>query len=403
MYNEHRTIGDAFISTRRTSGTSTVFELGTNHKIKVQMKSLMVVNRLMKNIPQLVRREPCFLLAEILLTYQCNQRCLQCNYPQRVKGMPAIDLEDFKTIIDHLDDFGTQGILLTGGEPMLHPHLIECLEYVMQKNFTYVQLLTNLYYSRKKLERLLHTIFKHKISLSCSFDGLGDVADSIRGAEDVSRTIMENMEFLDRENNRRGRPIYTGANIVFSQLNLHQIPALLSYLERLHWPVDIDVYRTSHRPDGDRLRITNLEQLRAALAYARKSPAVFTPRWIIDGFMDSMLGNAPKYCPYLLSPSIGSRIFIHPNGEVKVCIGDPVGNLLTQSPREILKSDAWRAKRIEFEACPGCWNGCYTIFSKLSRYGLGEITRSIRLFSYYRDFQPVPEHAELSDQASSAG
>lgn len=361
------------------------------------MNALSVLHRVTKNVPNLIRREPSFFLSEILLTYHCTQRCRQCSFPQKAGGMPAMDFEDFKTIVDRLDEFGTHGIILSGGEAFLHPRLHECLDYVMGKNFTYVHLLSNLYYSQIKLEKLFEPIFHYGIAFSCSFDGFDEVADDIRGANDVSRIVMENMEYLDRENNKRGRPIKTGVNIVVSQLNLHQIPAILTYLEKLHWPVSVDVYSSSQRREGEDLRITDLETLGKVLECAKKSPTVITPRWILDGFMDSFRGTAPKYCPYLLSPSIGSRFFVQPNGDVRVCKGNSIGNLIAQTPQEILLSKVWQEKHKEFEECAGCWNSCYTVFSKFSRYGVGELRRSIRLAKYWHDVPPAQITSSQAD------
>jgi MoaA/NifB/PqqE/SkfB family radical SAM enzyme len=343
------------------------------------MNSLPVVRRVIRNARQVIRREPCFLLTEILLTYHCNQRCRQCSYPQKAEGMPSMDFENFKTVIDRLDDFGTHGVILSGGEPLLHPRLSDCVEYMMSKSFTYVHILSNLYFPHQKIETFTKLILDHRINLTCSFDGFDEVADDIRGAQDVSRTVMENMEYLDRENNKKGRPITTGVNIVISQLNMHQIPSILTYVERLGWPANVDVYSSSQRPDGAALRIKDYDALRNVLDCAKRSPTVITPKWILDGFIDSLRGAAPKYCPYLTSPSIGSRFFVQPNGDVLVCTGNPVGNLVNQTPQEILSSKTWKTRREEFESCAGCWNSCQTLFSRLSLYGTNELSRIVRL------------------------
>jgi MoaA/NifB/PqqE/SkfB family radical SAM enzyme len=360
-------------------GVSTLRSPSTSEPTTAEMNSLPVLRRVMKNAPHLIRREPCFLLTEILLTYHCNQRCRQCSYPQKAEGMPAMNFENFKKIIDRLDDYGTHGVILSGGEPLLHPRLSDCLDYVKTKNFTYVHILSNLYYPHQRIEDFTQLILKHRINLTCSFDGFDEVADDIRGARDVSRTVMQNMEYLDKENIRNGRRITTGVNVVISQLNLHQIPSILAYLEKLGWPANVDVFSSSQRADGDALKIKDFDTLRNVLEYVKTSPTVITPKWILDGFIDYLHGTAAKYCPYLTSPSLGSRFFIHPNGDVLVCAGSVVGNLTVQTPQEILSSRAWRMKREEFESCAGCWNACHTLFSRLSLYGVNEINRLVRV------------------------
>ena len=164
---------------------------------------------------------------------------------------------------------------------------------------------------------------------------------------------------------------------------MHQIPAIVSYLESLRWPTNKDVYFSSPRPEGDELKIVDFEGLRSVLERAKISPAVITPKWILDGFIDSFHGKGPKYCPYLLSPSVGSRFLVQPNGDVKVCSGEPIGYFVAQTPQQIVHSATWREKLKEFEACAGFWNSCYTLFSKMSRYGVDEVTCSFRLVRYF--------------------
>ena len=164
---------------------------------------------------------------------------------------------------------------------------------------------------------------------------------------------------------------------------MHQIPAIVSYLESLRWPTNKDVYFSSPRPEGDELKIVDFEGLRSVLERAKISPAVITPKWILDGFIDSFHGKGPRYCPCLPSSSVGSRFLVQPDGDVKVCSGEPMRNLTAQTPRQIVDSAAWREKLKVFEACAGCWNSCYTLFSKMSRYNVDEVSRSLRLVRYF--------------------
>ena len=352
------------------------------------MTTAPFIRRLAKNVPHLFRREPCYLLTEILLTYHCTQRCLQCCIPQKAADTKRMGIEDFKTVVARLDEYGAHGIILSGGEPLLYPQLIDCIEYVARKRFTYLHLLSTLFASGTKVERLVKALLTHRMSITCSFDGFGPLADELRGGKNVSTIVMENMEFLDRENRKRGRPIKTGVNIVISQINLHQIPEILSYIERIGWLASLDVYRytSDNQIEDDRMKIEDLDELRRVIELAKRSPAVVTPTWLLDGHVRYRENNLPKLCPYLLSPSLGSRFFVHPNGDVKVCLGSKVGNLLAQTPREILDSSEWRTRQEEFVDCRGCWTTCHTPFAKLSNYDWEESTRAYRVLRNYKNF-----------------
>ncbi len=330
-------------------------------------KSVHLARRAIQNVKHMIARQPAILFTNILLTKFCTQRCLQCSIPLQATKSDVISVENFKRLVDRLDAYGTQVITLSGGEPMLHPQLEECVEYAVSKRFARVHLLTTLFGPEKLVEKTIGLVLKTGISLSVSFDGFGEVADRLRGVKDVERKVSRNIEIFRRENTKLRKPVQTGANIVINRLNLHQVPALLDYLEDLGWSTDVDIYRwaSTNQRESEILKITDTPEFRKVLSRVKASPVVFTPDWLIDGFPDYLNGKTPKLCPYLDAPSTGSKFFIDPDGMVKVCIGDPVGNILEQTPEEIFSSSAWKAKLEEFRRCPSCWNTCYTTSAKL--------------------------------------
>ena len=334
------------------------------------MRSLKTIRRTRMNLVNFITRRPAFLFSTILLTHNCTQNCLQCTLPTQKLAEPLMSLNNIKQIVDKLDSYGTQGLTISGGEPMIHPDLPEILSYVGFKDFVYKHVLTTLYGSEKIVERTIKAVLENNLSISCSFDGFGKVADELRGAPNVSSKVMKAMELLDQENKKRKKPIPTSINLVISQLNLDQIEDVLSYIESLGWKADVDIYRwtsDNHR-EVEKMKIVDLEALQNKIEKVKKSPVVFTPGWLLDGYIDFLKGNFPKYCPFLSSSVFGSKFFIHPNGDVKVCIGEEIGNILHQTPKEIFQSLEWKSKKDKFLNCSGCWNTCYTITGKFSNY-----------------------------------
>jgi MoaA/NifB/PqqE/SkfB family radical SAM enzyme len=334
------------------------------------MRKIKIIPRLGKNLLNYVKSTPAMFMTNILLTCKCTQNCLQCSIPEQNTNIPFISAGDFKLIIDRLAKYGTQVINLTGGEPLLHPDLPEIFRLVKEKGFARVQLLSNFYAPEKKIDQIIKLLLDHKVSLSCSFDGFGEVADKLRGARDVAKIVMRGMEELDRQNRKRGKPILTAVNVVVNQQNLHQVPEIIEYIERLGWKVYIDVYRwssTNHN-EVEFLKIKDFEKLNEVFTIVKKSPVVLTPRWLINGFDRYLKDDFPKKCPYLDSPTFGSKFFVHPNGDVKVCIGEEIGNILKQSPEEIFTSEKWEKFIEDFKDCQGCWNACYTPFSSILNF-----------------------------------
>ncbi|MEJ2545361.1 MAG: radical SAM protein [Calditrichaceae bacterium] len=326
------------------------------------------------------------LFTEIILTLKCSQRCLQCNIPER-GALPESTMksEDFHRIIDKLHNYGTHGIVLSGGEPLMHPNFFDLLDYTLSKNFTYLHILSNLYIPKMKALKLADLIADNGIGITTSFDGLGSVADKIRGGKNVEKITLQNMKLINEAGKKYGKSIKGSANIVISQLNVHQVIQIIDLLSELGWMVNIDLYRNSsiNHNQVDEMLIADYTELQKTLDYAINSASVVTPSWLLKGYIPYLNNNFEKQCPYLSTPSLGSKFFIQPNGDVKVCIGRLAGNIIENEPGEIFRSEKWEKKKEEFKECPGCWNTCYTPAARISNYlNIKEISNILKVLKY---------------------
>ena len=320
------------------------------------------IKRSLRNIANVARGVPAVMLGNLLLTRRCTQRCLQCTIPHNLTDPPTMPLEHYRLLIDKLDRHGTQFINLSGGEPILHPQLDECMRHAAGKRFVHVQMLSTLYGPKAAVEKAIEALFETRTGVQVSFDGFDEVADRIRGAKNVSRTVQESMELVTRENARHKGRVRTSVNIVISRLNVHQVPEVLKYVESLGWKCNVDIYRwrSENAAETDEMKLEDGDEFRRALDAVRKSPIVTTPRVIVEGFADAIRGEVPKRCPYLETRGLGSKIYINPDGSVDVCMGRPFGNLIEGTIEELFSSEAWRKRLNEMRACRGCWNNCYT-------------------------------------------
>ena len=74
------------------------------------------------------------------LTEVCNRRCPTCFASHTPRNMM---LEVFQRIVDQGVEMGFSEFYILGGEPTLHPHIFECLQYTQGK-FDLVILVTNM-------------------------------------------------------------------------------------------------------------------------------------------------------------------------------------------------------------------------------------------------------------------
>ncbi len=79
---------------------------------------------------------------QIELTSRCNERCIHCYIPHEYKNTD-ISPDLYYNVLDQLQEMGTLGVTLSGGEPMAHSQFKEFLLAAKEKDF-YVHVLTNL-------------------------------------------------------------------------------------------------------------------------------------------------------------------------------------------------------------------------------------------------------------------
>lgn len=65
-------------------------------------------------------------LGYIQVTRLCNQKCRFCSNPEREA---TLTLDEAKALVDDFVARGYDGVILTGGEPTMHPHLGEIIAY----------------------------------------------------------------------------------------------------------------------------------------------------------------------------------------------------------------------------------------------------------------------------------
>jgi SynChlorMet cassette radical SAM/SPASM protein ScmF len=72
------------------------------------------------------------------LTEGCNLACRHCwiapKFQTEDRSYPVLPVELFKSIVEHGKPLGLSGVKLTGGEPLMHPHISDILEYLKSED-----------------------------------------------------------------------------------------------------------------------------------------------------------------------------------------------------------------------------------------------------------------------------
>jgi MoaA/NifB/PqqE/SkfB family radical SAM enzyme len=307
------------------------------------------------------RRLPLNSSTEIRLTRLCTQRCRQCDVYSRRTVPPSLNLKSFRLIASRLRDYGAYVGLISGGEPLLVPDLEEILLEAKRTFSVAVTLVTGLYHQAERVQQVARVALNNDINIQTSLDGLGPLGDHLRGVGDFSATVTDRMRRIARMRANSPSKSLLYANIVINNQNLEQVPQLLDTIADCGWRATVGLYHTltkTTREDGQ-LILRPSPTLRSILQLVCQSPVVLNLTSFVRGIYQAAKGNYPRFCPYLEAPILATRTVIMEDGDLYLCRGEAIGNILEQDVFDIFTGPAYRERLEEYRHCRGCWASCY--------------------------------------------
>lgn len=135
--------------------------------------------------------------AEIHLTHNCNLKCIHCFQESSVTSdkNESLTAAQWSKVFDQFESMHMQSVIVSGGEPMMHPEFTEIIRYVASKKIS-VMVLTNAMLITDDMTPHLKSA---NISLSVSVDGHNaSIHEILRGKGTFCR-LDKNLSLLVRE------------------------------------------------------------------------------------------------------------------------------------------------------------------------------------------------------------
>ncbi len=92
------------------------------------------------------------IMAHVVVTRRCNLSCGYCHEYDR--SSPPVSFEALTERIDHLARLDTIFVTLTGGEPLLHPDIVELVAYIRRRGMVPVMNSNGYLLTRNRIEAL---------------------------------------------------------------------------------------------------------------------------------------------------------------------------------------------------------------------------------------------------------
>ena len=150
------------------------------------------------------------------LTEACNLKCRFCYNSQK----PVL-CNRYKDIINRLVDEKVMEIVLTGGEPMLHPDFIKIVEICSNK-FSKVQVQTNGTHITQRMAKALEDF--HVQSVNISLHGFEETNDYLTGVRGSYKKALDGIKAI------LSTDVMVVSNFVLTSKNISELPAHIDFL-----------------------------------------------------------------------------------------------------------------------------------------------------------------------------
>jgi len=162
------------------------------------------------------------------MTRRCNLKCVHCYArSEDISYDNELTHDQSIAMIDDLASFGVPVLLFSGGEPTVHPRLVEYSKYAVSKGMRAV-ISTNGTLITKKKAKLFKEIGLSYVGIS--LDGLEETHDKFRGVKGSYKKAMKAIK------NCQEAGIKVGLRFTINKRNVKDIPGIFDLLEEKNIP-----------------------------------------------------------------------------------------------------------------------------------------------------------------------
>jgi len=164
---------------------------------------------------------------ELQITNRCNLRCLHCYIAEASRQ--DLSKKQIQKVFEEFEEIQGLRLLLSGGEPLLHPHFWEINDLLQKYAFRTILLSNGTLVTQEVAKRLC----VHEVQIS--LDGMEEGHESLRGGATFEKTLMA-IDHLQEAN------IRVSVATMIHRKNLSEFDQIASLLQSKNieeWNVDI--------------------------------------------------------------------------------------------------------------------------------------------------------------------
>lgn len=158
------------------------------------------------------------------ITRRCNLKCIHCYSDSDAREYPGeLTWEQCQSVIDDLASYGIPALLLSGGEPLIHPRFFDIAAYAREKGLKLTLSTNGTLIDPPTAARLKALQFAY---VGISLDGIGATHDHFRGRQGA----FEKAVSAFRNCKAVGQKV--GLRLTLSANNIADLDKILDFIEQ---------------------------------------------------------------------------------------------------------------------------------------------------------------------------
>jgi radical SAM protein with 4Fe4S-binding SPASM domain len=158
------------------------------------------------------------------ITRRCNLKCIHCYSDSDYREYPGeLNWDQCVAVVDDLAAYGVPAVLLSGGEPLIHPRFFDLAAYARSKGLRLTLSTNGTLIDADAARRIKDLGFSY---VGISLDGIGATHDHFRGrtgAFDKAVAAFRNCKAVGQK---------VGLRLTLSRHNIDDLDAILDFIER---------------------------------------------------------------------------------------------------------------------------------------------------------------------------
>lgn len=298
--------------------------------------------------------------ATILVTHNCNSRCIMCNMWRKKSGNELTSVEVCNILVQ-LKELGIYKVGFSGGEALLRKDLPIFIRKARDLRFERVTVLTNGLLLKERARELLSSGLNE---ISLSLDGPKRIHDACRGVDGAYERCIEGLKAIAGLQDAHYGYLDKTVSMTLMHPTINSIPHLIDVCKEYGASLFINLFDNRQlffkNIEWSHFNIKDRRKLNAAIDKLHKAkeerPSLVVPTHSALEFAKNYFGN-PRTKEI---PCVSGYLCIYIDAYANVYPGcwvlPPIGNLREKKLRDIIFSMEYkeRLKEMFVKKCPGC-------------------------------------------------